>query len=166
MVEADLQARQAALPHCKECRETGAYTLRTADKKRRQQPAHEASEPTAKRRGQSGATSGEQASARSTEAAPVTVNTEVAELEVEVEAEAGVEVVVKMEEAKELELVAEVGVEAVKKMEEAEELEVEAEPEVRVKVATEDLVEAEPEVPVKVGGSRRFRTQLVACERE
>ena len=45
---------------CKECRAAG-NTSTTADKKRRQQPAHEASEPAAKRHSQSGATSGEHA---------------------------------------------------------------------------------------------------------
>ena len=60
---------------CKECR-AGGDTSRTADKKRRQQPAHEASEPAAKRHGQSGATSGEQAAATPADAAPLTVKTE------------------------------------------------------------------------------------------
>ena len=134
---------------CKECR-AGGDTSRTADKKRRQQPAHEASEPAAKRHSQSGATSGEQAAAT---AAPVTVKTEVEEVEVEVEADVGAEVAVKTEEAEELEVEAEPEVrvkmegeteveaeaEVVVKMEEAEELEVEAEPEVRVKVEGEEL---------------------------
>ena len=71
---------------CKECR-TAGDTSRTADKKRRQQPAHEASEPAAKRHSQSGAISGEQAAAVPADATPVTVKTEGEELEVEVEVE-------------------------------------------------------------------------------
>ena len=101
---------------CEECR-AGGGTSRTANQKRRQQPADKSSDRAAKRRGQSGATSSEQASATPAEAAPVTVKTEVLEMEVEVEAEVEVEVAVKMEEAEELEL--------------------EAEPEVRVKTEGE-----------------------------